>query len=133
MIAATKAGAVYFAIVFMLGFILGTIRVVWVVPLFGETVAVILEAPIILGFSWAVSRRCVSHFAVQAGLAARLLMGLAALALLIVAELGVGVIAFDRSVTDHFRGYLSLAGAIGGSAQLIFAFLPVIQVWSKRH
>ena len=131
-VAAVRAGAVYFVIVFVLGFVLGTVRVVWVVPQLGEASAVSLEAPIILAFSWAVSRWCVSYFQVQENLAARLLMGLVAFVLLMSAELGVSVIAFGRSVADHFAGYRSFPGAIGGSAQLIFAFLPVIQGWSKR-
>ena len=133
-VAAIRAGAVYFAVVFVLGFILGTVRVVWVAPQLGEATAVFLEAPIILAFSWAVSRWCVSYFQVQANLAARLLMGLVAFVLLMSAELGVSVTAFGRSVADHFAGYLSLPGSIGGSAQLIFAFLPVIQGWARgRH
>lgn len=131
MIAATKAGVVYFVVVFGFGFILGAVRVLWVAPRLGEVIAVFLEAPIILALSWVISRWCVNYFEVHAGLATRLLMGMAAFALLIFAELGVGVIAFDRSVADHFAGYVSLPGAIGGSGQLIFAFLPVIQGWSR--
>ena len=52
MFRATKAGALYAIIVFVIGFILGTIRVLLVAPRLGETTAVIIEAPIMLAASW---------------------------------------------------------------------------------
>lgn len=48
MFRATEAGALYAIIVFLIGFILGTIRVLLLIPRLGETIAVILEAPSIL-------------------------------------------------------------------------------------
>jgi hypothetical protein len=42
---ATEAGALYAIIVFLIGFILGTIRVLLVAPRLGETTAVIVEVP----------------------------------------------------------------------------------------
>jgi hypothetical protein len=42
---ATEAGALYAIIVFLIGFILGSIRVLLVAPRLGETIAVIIEAP----------------------------------------------------------------------------------------
>jgi hypothetical protein len=53
------AGALYAIIVFLIGFILGTIRVLPLAPRLGETTAVIIEAPIILMASWFVCRWCV--------------------------------------------------------------------------
>jgi len=43
-----KAGVLYFAVVFGAGFVLGPIRVMWVVPRLGTRTAEILEAPIML-------------------------------------------------------------------------------------
>jgi len=40
-----KAGAVYFGVVFGAGFVLGTVRVIWVVPHLGERTAELIEAP----------------------------------------------------------------------------------------
>jgi subtilisin len=51
---AFKAGAAYFAVVFMAGFMLGVLRVVVLVPRFGETAAVLAELPVILLISWIV-------------------------------------------------------------------------------
>ena len=58
---ATGAGALYAIIVFVIGFILGTIRVLLVAPRLGETIAVIIEAPVILTASWFVCRWCVKR------------------------------------------------------------------------
>ena len=55
---ATKAGALYAVIVLLVGFILGTIRVLLLAPRLGETTAVILEAPMMLAASWFICRWC---------------------------------------------------------------------------
>ena len=41
-----KAGAIYFALVFGAGFVLGTIRTLWVVRRFGTRMAELMEMPI---------------------------------------------------------------------------------------
>jgi uncharacterized membrane protein len=62
-----KARAMYFVVVFSIAFVLGTIRVLLVAPRLGETIAVMIEAPLILAVSWFASRRCVRVFEVRAG------------------------------------------------------------------
>jgi hypothetical protein len=41
-----KAGMLYFVLVFGAGFVLGTIRTLWIVPMFGTRTAELLETPI---------------------------------------------------------------------------------------
>jgi len=41
-----RAGALYFAIVFGVGFLLGPIRILWIVPRVGTRTAELIEAPI---------------------------------------------------------------------------------------
>ena len=57
-------------------------------------------------------------------------MGLVAFLVLMSAEFGLGA-ALGRSLLDQFASYGSLAGAIGLAAQVLFAILPVIQVFSE--
>jgi hypothetical protein len=71
---ATKAGAVYAVIVFLIGFVLGTVRVLLIVPRIGETSAVIFETPIILGASWFICRWCVDCLHVSRTVGPRSLM-----------------------------------------------------------
>ena len=46
-----KAGALYFSVVFGAGFVLGTIRTLWVLPSFGARRAELMEATIILAIT----------------------------------------------------------------------------------
>jgi hypothetical protein len=126
----TTAGALYASIVFSIGFILGTIRVLLLAPRLGETIAVILEAPLMLAASWFVCRWCVDRLNVRRTVPARSLMGLVAFLVLVSAETGLGTV-LGRSLVDQLAAYGSAAGAIGLTAQVIFAMFPVIQVWSR--
>jgi hypothetical protein len=127
---ATKAGALYAIIVFLMGFILGTIRVLLLAPRLGEATAVIVEVPIMLTASWFVCRWCVDRLDVRRTVPARSLMGLVAFLVLMSAEVGLGAV-FGRSLADQLAIHRSLAGAIGLAAQVIFAIFPVIQVWRR--
>ena len=126
----TTAGALYAIIVFLIGFILGTIRVLLVAPRLGETTAVILEAPMMLAASWFVCRWCVDRLDVRRTVPARLLMGLVAFLVLMSAEVDLGVV-LDRSIIDQLAMHKSASGAIGLAAQVIFAIFPVLQVWRR--
>lgn len=130
---AFKAGAVYFAIVFALGFVLGTIRVLILLPHVGEMTAVLMEGPFILAASWIVCGMLVRRFAVAAALAPRLLMGASALILLLIAELLLGVYGFGRSLSEHVAHYGEAPGAIGLAGQILFGAFPVLQLLKKRR
>jgi hypothetical protein len=132
MFRATEAGAVYAVIVFLIGFILGTIRILLLAPRLGDTTAVIVEAPIILTTSWFICRWCVNRLDVRRTVTARSWMGLVAFLVLMLAEAGLGAV-FGRSLADQRAAYKSPPGAIGLAAQVIFAMLPVIQVWRFRQ
>jgi hypothetical protein len=127
---ATKAGALYAIVVFSIGFVLGTMRVLLLAPRLGETIAVIVEAPVILAASWFVCRWCVDRLDVRRTVSARSLMGLVAFLVLISAEVGMGAM-FGRSLVDQLDSYGYSAGAIGLAAQVIFAMFPVLQVWCR--
>jgi hypothetical protein len=127
---ATRAGALYAIIVFLIEFILGTIRVLLFAPRLGETAAVIVEVPIMLTASWPVCCWCVQRFDVRRTVPARSLMGVVAFLGLMSAEFGLGAV-LGRSLVDQFAAYGSAAGAIGPAAQVVFARFPVIQVWRQ--
>jgi hypothetical protein len=127
---ATKAGAIYAIIVFLIGFIFGTIRLLLLVPRLGETTAVIIEAPIMLAASCFVCRWCVDRLDVAATVSARSLMGLVAFLVLSLAEFGLGAV-LGRLLTDQLAIYKSPSGAIGLAAQAVFAMFPVVRVWRR--
>ncbi|MEQ1864653.1 MAG: hypothetical protein ABL996_08360 [Micropepsaceae bacterium] len=128
MAAAIRAGVLYFAIVFMVGFVLGTIRVLVVIPRFGESNALLLELPVMLALSWFACTWLVGRYSVPPMASARLAMGAVAFLLLMVGELGVSVFGFGRSVAEHLEVYRSASAQLGLAAQLVFAAFPLLQL-----
>jgi hypothetical protein len=59
---ASRAGIAYTLGVFVIAFVVGTIRVTLVAPRLGALIAVVLEAPIVLVVSWQVSLWCNRRF-----------------------------------------------------------------------
>jgi hypothetical protein len=130
--AAAAAGAVYFLIVFLIGFALGAIRVFLVAPRLGELTAVLLELPLMLAASWMVCRFLIRRMAVTADVAARLLMGLTGFALLMLAEMVLGFIGFGRSLDMQLAALAQPAGLIGLAGQMAFGAIPLLQLRSDR-
>ena len=84
-----KAGVLYFGLVFGVGFVLGTIRTLWVVPRVGTRMAELMETPVMLVVTIVTARWMVLRLAVPSTPSARLGMGGIALVLLLVAEFGL--------------------------------------------
>lgn len=122
------AGTAYVAIVFLIAFALGTVRVLLVAPRLGPTVAVLLETPLILAVSWWASAWCVRTFRVPPMVAPRLAMGGSAFVLLMLLELGLSVLIFDQTWRGYLASFQSPAGVIGLAAQLTFALVPLAQI-----
>lgn len=124
------AGTAYFALVFALGFVLGTVRTIFVAdaPGGGHLLGVMIELPIMLSASWILCRFVVRRFAVAPKSRARLTMGGVAFLLLILAEMLVGVLLFGRAPIAHFALYREASYAVGLAAQIAFAIMPALQL-----
>ncbi len=129
---AWRAGIAYFAIVFAAGFLLGAVRVALVAPSVGETGAVVVELPVILTASWLSCRWCVRKFDVAESVAARLVMGATAFALLMIAELCLSILGMNRTLGDHLAALGSPSGLIGLFGQALFALFPALQALRKK-
>ena len=123
-----RAGLVYFTVVFAAGFVLGTLRVLLVVPSLGEATAVALELPLMLAISWIACRRLIERFEVASMLGDRMMMGGIAFACLMTAELGVSSFAFGRPLSAHVANYARVPAMLGLAAQLVFAVMPTLQL-----
>ena len=123
-----RAGAAYFVLVFALGFALGTLRVLLLAPRSGELYSVLLELPIMLTASWLLCRWLIRCYEIPAQHRERFLMGGVAFGMLLIAELTLATMLFDRSVAEHIANYSLPAGAIGLAGQLAFAVFPVVQL-----
>jgi hypothetical protein len=129
---AVKAGLLYFAGVFALGFLFGGIRLMLLIPLVGELLAVLIEIPLLLGFAWVLCARAIAKLAIPSRLAERLVMGTTAFILLQLAELMLALVYFGVTPADYVRGFASAAGLAGLAGQLLFALFPLLQRTSYR-
>jgi hypothetical protein len=121
----------YFVAVFAVGFLLGVVRVLWLVPVAGERSAELMELPLMIVASFFVARALVARFRVVDARAA-LEAGLAALALLLVAELGAAFALRGLTPVEYVASRDPVSGAAYAVALLIFGLLPWLIVRSRR-
>lgn len=119
-----KAAASYFALIFMLGFALGTVRVMWLVPLVGEVAAVLAELPVMLTASYFAARWLTRRFDVTSrGDAA--LMGVDAFGLLMLAEVILSRALSGTGIAEWFSAVFSVPGLYGLVGQIGFGVMPL--------
>ena len=125
---AIKAGAVYFLLLYVIGFVLGATRELLLAPRFGVVVASALEAlpmlAAIIHFAPLIARR--SGVAPKSG--GRIVMGLAGLALLIGAEIAMTRAMRGLSPQEWLAHFLSFEGVIYAALLVAFAAMP----WLRR-
>lgn len=131
----TLPGIAYFALVFTLGFLLGTLRTLLShdAPSVGRLAGVLIELPIMLSASWFLSRYVIRRFAVALTVVARAGMGGLAFALLLLAELLVGALLFGRTPAEHVALYADASYALGLASQMGFALMPLLQMTQDKQ
>lgn len=121
-----KAAALYFALVFGAGVVLGAIRVLWAVPRFGARTAELIEMPVMLMVILLAARRVVRRHTRSPVPSRRLAIGLLALGFLLVMELTV--VLWLQGLT--IRGYLASRDSVAGAAYLVslglFTAMPLL-------
>src|SRR5258708_24028602 len=96
-----KAGALYFAVVFAAGSILGPVRILWVSPRLGTRMAELLEMPVMLAIAIVTARGIVRRLAGPPTPSSRLGMGGIALSLLLIAEFTLVLWLRGLSINEH--------------------------------
>jgi hypothetical protein len=121
-----KAGALYFALVFGAGFVLGPIRILWLVPRFGTRIAELMETPLMFAVIIVAARWVVRRLALSSTSSKRLGVGIIALGLLLVAEFSL--VLWLRGLT--FRDYLASRDPVAGTVYIVmlglFAIMPLL-------
>ena len=125
-----RAGAIYFGLVFAAGFILGFIRVLWLVPRLGERTAELLEAPIMLVVIIFAARWIVRWFHVPTAIVNRLGMGTIALAFHLAAEFSAVLWLRSMSIDEYFATRDTVAGAVYVAMLAVFVAMPLLVVRS---
>jgi hypothetical protein len=121
-----KAGVLYFALVFGVGFVLGTIRTLWVVPRVGTRKAELMETPVMLFVIIVASRWIVLHFLLPSVPSARLAMGGVGLGFLLLAEFGVVLLVRGVSIRQYFSTRDPVSGAVYYLMLGLFAIMPLL-------
>jgi hypothetical protein len=124
-----KAGAAYFALVFGAGFVLGAIRVPFLVPRVGERIAELIETPFMLVVVVLAARLIARRFALPVHASIRLGVGAVALALLIVAEFVLIMSIRAESVGEYIASRDPVSGTVFLLMLALFALMPLLLAW----
>ena len=121
-----KAGTLYFVLVFGTGFLLGMVRVPFLLPHLGVRVAELIEMPLMLAAIVLAARYIIRLFALPSIDIIRFSVGILALALTIIAELSFALLLQSQSAAQ----YIASRDPISGTAYLVtlalFALMPYI-------
>ncbi|MFZ0859584.1 MAG: hypothetical protein WCA27_07755 [Candidatus Sulfotelmatobacter sp.] len=119
-----KAGTLYFVVVFGVGFVLGAVRRLWVVPRIGTRTAELMEMPIMLAVTIVAARWTILLLSVPMMWSARLEMGCIALVVMLTAELGFVAWIRGLSIKEHFATRDPVWGATYYLLLIVFAIMP---------
>jgi len=122
-----KAGILYFAIVFGAGFVLGPIRILWVVPRFGTRMAELMETPIMFVVVILAARWIVRRLALRFRAPCRLGMGSIGLGLMLVAEFTLVLWIRGLSISEYLASRDPVSGTVYYVMLGVFAIMPLLQ------
>jgi hypothetical protein len=121
-----KAGVLYFALVFGAGFVLGPIRILWIVPRFGTRMAELIETPIMLVVTIVAGRWIVRRLAVPSTPSCRLGIGCVALGLMLIAEFTLVLWLRGLSISEYLANRDPVSGTVYDMVLGVFAIIPLI-------
>jgi hypothetical protein len=121
-----KAGLAYFALVFGAGFVLGALRVPFLVPRLGMRTAELLEAPVMLAVVFFAARFVIRRFSTPTRAATRLLVGATALALLLLAEAALVVVVQHEALGTYIASRDPVSGSVYLALLALFAAMPLL-------
>ena len=121
-----RPALLYFALVLGTGFVLGTIRVPFLVPRLGERYAELLEMPFMFVAIVLAARFVARRFQLPPSLSMRLKVGFLALALSVGAELLLATVLQSRSLAEFIASRDPVSGSVYLGMLLLFALMPAI-------
>ncbi len=123
-------GVAYFAVVFGVGFILGTIRVLWLEPQLGQRSAELIEAPLMLVAIYFAASFVVKRFKASRSVE-YFYSGVMALSILLIVEFSVVLALQGLSI----REYLAQRDPVAGVVYVVMLIIYAVTPWflGKRH
>lgn len=126
-----RAALLYFAFVLGAGFILGVLRVTFLVPRIGERWAELAEMPVMALVIFYSAGDILRRFPEinQAGKSC--LVGLLALAFSVCAELALATVLQERTLAQYIGSRDKVSGSVYLLLLLIFALMPRLRLQNK--
>jgi hypothetical protein len=121
-----KAGLLYFALTFGAGFVLGPLRILFLVPRIGERAAELVELPLMICVTWLAARWSTRRLAVPPAAGPRLGMGCLALVLMLVAEFWLVLNLRGLTIDQYFATRDPVSGAAYYAALVVMTILPLL-------
>lgn len=128
-----QSAFIYFAIVFGVGFLLGAVRVPFLVPRLGQRVAELLEMPLMAAAIYWAAGWVVKRFGSSMQARGWALCGLLALALLLGAEWLLAVALTGRGVAEYIASRDPVSGSVYLILLLVFAAMPRLRQGRTIH
>jgi uncharacterized transporter YbjL len=125
-----QAALLYFAMVLGTGFVLGVVRVPFVVPRLGERWAELAEMPLMALVIYLSAGYLLKRYPEVGSPRRALGVGLAALALSVCAELGLALAIQSQSLADYIASRDKVSGSVYLAMLVVFALMPWLRV---RH
>jgi hypothetical protein len=121
-----KAAVLYFILVFGAGFMLGPIRIMWIVPRFGTRIAELMEMPLMFVVISVAARWIVRRLALPYTLSIRLGMGCVALGLSLIAEITLVLWLQGLSISEYLASRDPVSGTVYYVMLCVFAIMPLL-------
>lgn len=128
-----RAGLTYFAIVLGTGFVLGVIRVPFLVPRIGERWAELAEMPIMATVIFLAAGFILRRFPGICSPGRSLAAGVLALALSVCAELGLAVALQSQTLAEFLKSRDKVSGSVYVALLLVFAVMPRLRLRSHEQ
>jgi hypothetical protein len=126
------AGFVYFAIVLGTGFVIGVVRVPFLVPRIGERWAELAEMPV-LGVTIFLAAGYILRRFPEIHLPSRALVaGFLALALSVFAELGLAVLLQSQTLAEYLGSRDKVSGSVYLAMLVVFAVMPRLRLLDHK-
>lgn len=120
---------VYFALVFAAGSVLGPLREFALRPSVGESVAVLIEAPLMLAVSYFAAWWCIKRFSIASQPGDRFAMAGVALAMLLTTEITGSLTLRGLSWSAYAAHLATVPGVI---SLVLFGFFAVFPICVRR-
>ena len=121
-----RASLVYFALTFGAGFVLGPLRILFLVPRVGARAAELIEMPVMIGITWLAARWVTQRFLVPPQRGPRLGMGVMAGALLLLAEFTLVLRLRGLTLEEYFATRDPVSGTAYYAAVLLLMLMPLL-------